>query len=245
MYEQVWRHGEDGTQAWEMARAEEHGPTLGAYPIPGLIRRARRIAGFSQRQMAASAGLSRSTVQRAETGDLIPSMDALQRILAVAALHLVVIDDAGHVVMPMEDWQGGVRDGAGRRYPAHLHVVLDPALGEWWADIYGFERPPETFHRDPPEVREYRRRLSAWQVRKKRYLSHLPPSAPVAWVEYLREKRAERSRAASGRNDGLSGPILLSETGSVAEYEAFGGLDEAEDLEEFDAHRPAAEGTRR
>jgi hypothetical protein len=164
-------------------------------------------------------------------------------MMAAAGLYLVVVDDAGHVVMPMEDWQSGVRDGAGRRYPAHLHVVLDPALGEWWADIYGFERPPETFHRDPPEVREYRRRLSAWQVRKKRYFSSLPPSAPVAWVEYLREKRARRNRAASGPETGLFAGAFFAEAGSVAEsvaeYEAFGGLDEADDLEEFEARRVA------
>lgn len=222
-----------------MAKAKEFEPALGAYPIPGLIRRARRIAGFSQRQMAASAGLSRSTVQRAETGELVPSVDALQRILAVSGLHLVVIDDAGHVVKPMEDWQGGVRDGAGRRHPAHLHVVLDPVLGEWWADVYGFERPPETFHRDPPEVREYRRRLSAWQVRKKRYFSSPPPSAPVAWMEHVREKRAERSRPASARENRFPGPTSGSGAESPVGYEASGGPDEAEDPEEVDARRAA------
>jgi hypothetical protein len=63
----------------------------------------------------------------------------------------------------MEDWDD-TRDGAERRYPSHLDTILDPEPGEWWADIYGLARPPETFHRSR-EMRDAQRRRSVWEVR--------------------------------------------------------------------------------
>jgi transcriptional regulator with XRE-family HTH domain len=117
----------------------------GPYPAPGLVRVARRIAGLSQRQVARAAGLSSSTVARIEAGTATPSLDVLQRILAVAGLHLVAVDRAGQLVRPMRDIYD-TRDDARRRYPAHFDVVLDPKLGEWWADEYGVTSPPETFY---------------------------------------------------------------------------------------------------
>jgi transcriptional regulator with XRE-family HTH domain len=189
-----------GQQDEAMPVRREREPKLGAYPISGLIRRARRIAGLSQEDIAEVVGISRTTVQRAEVGGLIPSLDVFQRIMTAAGLHLVVVDDEGHVVLPMEEWPtpldegDGVRNGAGRRYPAHLGVVLDPKEGEWWADIFGFERPPETFYRDPPDLREYRRRLSEWQVRRRRFLGDPPPVPPAWWIATQQEARRAKRR---------------------------------------------------
>ncbi|RKN44218.1 helix-turn-helix domain-containing protein [Micromonospora endolithica] len=139
------------------------GPTLGRVPIQGLVRRARRIVGLSQKRMARFARVAPSTVARVEAGTLTPSLAVLERLIGAAGLYLVVVDQDGRLVLPMEVWDDTL-DGAGRRYPAHLDTILDPEPGEWWADIYGLARPPETYHRCPVD-REMRRLLSVWEVR--------------------------------------------------------------------------------
>lgn len=75
----------------------------------------------------------------------------------------MVLDGDGRPVLPMRDRED-LRDGAERRYPAHLDTIVDPRVGEWWGDIYGLSRPPETFRRDR-HARDYRRRLSQQSVR--------------------------------------------------------------------------------
>ncbi|MEH1124520.1 helix-turn-helix domain-containing protein [Micromonospora sp. CPCC 206061] len=147
---------------------------VGQYPVAGLVRRARRIADLSQRQMARSAKVAPSTVGKVEAGVMVPSVDVLERLLAAAGLFLAVVDQDGRVVTPMEDWDD-TRDGAERRYPSHLDTILDPRLGEWWADTYGLARPPETFHRSRAR-RDAMRRRSQWEVRVKQHRHDPPPS---------------------------------------------------------------------
>jgi transcriptional regulator with XRE-family HTH domain len=162
----------------EPAAAEQHviaePPPLG--DLPGLIRRVRRISDLSQRELASRAGVSAATVNRIETGTLVPRLPTLQRLLASADLRLVVIDAYGHVVAPMRTWQD-LADDAGRRYPAHLDTVIDPRPGEWWADIYGLARPPETFRRNRA-IRDQERRRSQWEVRVAQHRSEPPPPDP-------------------------------------------------------------------
>lgn len=153
--------------------------SLAGYPIAGLVRRARRIADMSQRQMARFAKVAPSTVGKVETGAIVPSVDVLARLLGVAGLYLIVVDQNGHVVEPMADRED-IRDGAERRYPAHLDVILDPEPGEWWADKYGLARPPETFHRSRWR-RDRQRRRSQWEVRVAKYRSDPPP--PIVVVD--------------------------------------------------------------
>jgi transcriptional regulator with XRE-family HTH domain len=148
-------------------------PRVGGYPAAGLVRRARRIADLSQREMAKAAGVGRSTIGKVEAGDMMPSVGLLERILGVAGLYLAVVDRDGRVVLPMADFED-VRDGAGRRYPSHLDTILDPELGEWWADTYGLARPPETFRRNRAH-RDMQRRRSQWEVRVKQHRGVPPP----------------------------------------------------------------------
>jgi transcriptional regulator with XRE-family HTH domain len=148
-------------------------PRAGVYPVAGLVRRARRIADMSQREMARSVGVARSTIAKVEAGVMMPSVELLGRILGAAGLHLAVVDQHGRVVRPMTDFED-VRDGAGRRYPAHLDTILDPEPGEWWADTYGLARPPETFRRSRAH-RDMQRRRSQWEVRAKRHRGVPPP----------------------------------------------------------------------
>ena len=144
--------------------------------IPGLIRSARRLSDLSQRELATAAKVSQTAVARIESGQVLPSLGMLLRLLAVARLTLVVVDDGGRIVAPMRVWDG-TRDGADRQFPAHLDLILDPRPGEWWADVYGLARPPETFHRDR-YWRDAKRRRSQWEVRVKQFRDVPPPPEP-------------------------------------------------------------------
>jgi transcriptional regulator with XRE-family HTH domain len=126
--------------------------------------------------MARASGVSHVSVGRIEQGTMSPSLALLERILAVAGLRLVAVDDRGQVIRPMVDWPDAL-DGAERRYPAHLDTIIDPGPGEWWADQYGLTRPPETFQRDR-EARDVRRRRSQWEVRVSKYRQQPPPPLP-------------------------------------------------------------------
>lgn len=154
----------------------EEGLRLGDYPLSGLVRRARRRADLSQRQLARCAGTSPSMIADVETGAKTPRLSTLQRILNAANLRLVVVDVAGRLVTPLEVWDD-TADGAGRRYPAHLDTILDPVYGEWWGDVYGLARPPETFRRDRA-YRDWQRRRSQWEVRVQQFRNDPPPMPP-------------------------------------------------------------------
>lgn len=151
-------------------------PQVGPDTVPGLVRKVRRLADLSQRELAQAAQVSPTTVARVERGALTPSLGMLLRLLAAARLVLVVADEQGRVIQPMRTWDD-TRDGAGRRFPAHLDLILDPRGGDWWADIYGLARPPETFHRDR-RWRDARRRRSQWEVRVKQLRSAPEPPDP-------------------------------------------------------------------
>lgn len=151
---------------------------------------------MSQREMARAAQVSQAAISRIEAGTLTPSVALLQRVLGAAKLWLVVVDDEGHVVEPMKDWQD-TRDGAGRRYPSHLDIILDPKPGDWWADIYGLAAPPETFRRDRG-VRDMQRVRSQWEVRVAKYRSVPPPPDPFT-LERRRAYLAGYERGHSSR----------------------------------------------
>lgn len=149
---------------------------VGQFPAAGMVRRARRIADMSQRQMARFARVSAATVGRVESGVLAPSLDVFQRLIGAAGLYLAVVDQNGRVIAPMRD-RDDAQDGAGRRYPSHLDTILDPEPGEWWADVYGLARPPETFHRDRA-YRDAMRRRSQWAVRVAKHRGQPEPPDP-------------------------------------------------------------------
>ncbi len=114
------------------AREEQggRGPTgrgeIGHEDLSGVIRRVRRTAKMSQRQLAHVLGVSQSAVAKWETGRTAPSTRMLTRILDVASLGLVVVRDDGERVQPMK--AVAATDAAGRRYPAHTFVWPEG----WW-----------------------------------------------------------------------------------------------------------------
>ena len=103
------------------------GATAGHDELSGLIRRARRRAKLSQRELAHDLGVSQSAVAKWETGRTEPSARMLTRILGLAGLHLVAVADDGKRVRPMNSV--AARDAAHRRYPAHTFVWSEG----WWA----------------------------------------------------------------------------------------------------------------
>ena len=93
---------------------------------PGLVRRARRAADLSQRDLAAHLGVSQSRVARWETGRTSPTCADLAAVAALAGWEVGLVDAGDVRVSPMRD--DAVRDRAGRRYPAHV----DPTARGWW-----------------------------------------------------------------------------------------------------------------
>ena len=152
---------------------------LGGYPLTGIVRRVRRIADLSQRELAERVRVSPALIAAIECGTRLPSLSVLQRILDAASLQLVAVDAEGRVIAPLAVWQD-TEDGAGRRYPAHLDTILDPAFGEWWADGFGLARPPETFRRNR-EQRDYERQRSQWEVRVQQFRNAPFPRPPHDW----------------------------------------------------------------
>lgn len=149
----------------------------------GLCRAIRRRADASQRELAQRAGVSRSTVARIESGRLTPSLAVLERLLDVADLVLVAVDRNGRLVVPMMDLPGDqeVRDGDGKRFPAHLDTTLDPVGDEWWGSCYGLAKPPESAHRDRRR-RDVQRRRSQWDVRVEQFRDVPPPPTVQEWL---------------------------------------------------------------
>lgn len=102
-------------------------PSAGDEEVAGLVRRVRRLARLSQRELARELGVSQSAVAKWETGRACPSVRMLVRILGVAELGLAAVRADGVRVAPMR--AVAARDAGGRRYPAHTFVW---AQG-WWA----------------------------------------------------------------------------------------------------------------
>ena len=162
----------------------------GAFDLCGVLRRIRRIADLSQRELASAAELSVSAVAHAEAGTRDLPVRSLGRIAAVAGLRVAVLNGAGEEVTAMSG--DAVRDQSGRRFPAHL----DTRYGDdgWWhgPERYSRRQPWYTFDRlrytrdhwrsrtgtpddhqlpqpgDSPEDRTAARRRAAWQREKER-----------------------------------------------------------------------------
>ena len=151
-----------------------------------MLRRARRTADVSQREMAAAAGVAKSTLAAAEAGTRDLPVGALVRAAAVAGLRLVLVDAAGAEVLPMAD--DAVRDMVGRHFPAHLDTRYSEE--EWWhgPERYSRRRPWYTFDRD-------RQRRDAVRRRQGTAADHQLPQPG----DSPRDRSAARRRAAVRR----------------------------------------------
>lgn len=179
---------------------------MAAFDLPGLVRRIRREADLSQRELARRLGTSKTTVAAVEKGNR--SLDAwtLAQAAQLAGFRLVIVDTSGHEVVGMED--GTVRDSAGRRFPAHL----DTRYGDidWWHgdSRYTREQPVYTFDR----VRETR---DFWRERLGTAEDHQLPQPGDSPLE----RKAARQRAA--REKQRQDSERLREAGELPESTPF------------------------
>jgi transcriptional regulator with XRE-family HTH domain len=127
-----------------------------AFDLPGALRRIRRIADLSQRELAAAAGLSPSTIGQVETGRRDLPVRLLVELAAVAGLAVALVDDDGTLVPPMAG--AAIRDMGNRRFPAHLDTRYSDE--GWWHAPHRYDRdqPWYTFDRDRRTRDRYRRR---------------------------------------------------------------------------------------
>jgi transcriptional regulator with XRE-family HTH domain len=107
------------------------------FDLSGSLRRIRRSADLSQRELAVAAGLSVSAVAHAEAGTRELPVGALARAAELAGLRLVLLDANGHEVDGMS--ADGVRDRSGRRFPAHLDTHYSDE--RWWRYAHRYDRP--------------------------------------------------------------------------------------------------------
>ena len=120
-----------------------------AFDLAGAVRRIRRCADCSQRELAVAIGTSKSTIAGAETG--AAGLDA--RLLAAAA-HLAGLRLALLDALRRQEVRGmhpdAVRDRGGRRFPAHLDTVLSEERASRWEHRPRLRQPTYTFDRRDP-----------------------------------------------------------------------------------------------
>ncbi|SHF64573.1 helix-turn-helix domain-containing protein [Geodermatophilus nigrescens] len=114
---------------------------MSAFDLPGLVRRIRRTADLSQRELGRATGVSGTTIAAAEAGSRGLDARVLARLADTAGLRLALLDGEGHEVAPMDG--GAVRDEGGRRYPAHLDVRHGD--DGWWHGPHRYDRDPVTY----------------------------------------------------------------------------------------------------
>ncbi|MGW5240026.1 helix-turn-helix domain-containing protein [Monashia sp. NPDC004114] len=162
---------------------------------PGFIRRVRRLADLSQRDLAASLGVSPATVGRLESGKAKLDAGTFATILGLAGLRLAVLDEVGREVRPVPP--DTLVDNGGRRFPSHLDARppgdqppldrgIDPRKG----------KPPATGWFDGRTQRDLRRARKG-----------VPDDHPTVGGE-LEKRRVERAeRLERARRAGRAAPL--------------------------------------
>jgi transcriptional regulator with XRE-family HTH domain len=91
---------------------------MSTFELSGTLRRIRRLADVSQRELALACGISQTAVAAAETGRRDLPVSTLAVAAELAGLRLTLVDGDGTEVPPMSS--NGVRDLGAKRFPAHL-----------------------------------------------------------------------------------------------------------------------------
>lgn len=116
------------------------------FDLCGVLRRIRRTADLSQRELASAAGLSVSAVAHAEAGTRDLPSRALARAADLAGYRLTLLDAEGREVPGMDP--DGARDATRRRLPAHLDTVHTDEIADRWAHRRDRQQPWFTFGLD-------------------------------------------------------------------------------------------------
>jgi transcriptional regulator with XRE-family HTH domain len=167
---------------------------VGGFDLAGALRRVRRRADLSQRELAHACQVSPSVIAHAEAGRRGLTVQLLAAAAELAGLRLALIDETGAEVPGMR--HDTVRDMGGRQFPAHLDTVHSD--DRWWRYEHRPDRvrPWFTFDRDR-EGRDAGRRSAGTPDDH-----HLPGAddspqerAAARRRAYLRAAAEERQRA--------------------------------------------------
>jgi transcriptional regulator with XRE-family HTH domain len=126
------------------------------FDVPGALRRIRRLADTSQRELASACGVSQSAVAQAESGRRDLPVGTLARAAGLAGLRLVLLDAAGREICGMAP--DTVRDRGRRRFPAHLDTHPTEERPALYAHRYDRPVPAYTVDRDRTARDRLRRR---------------------------------------------------------------------------------------
>jgi transcriptional regulator with XRE-family HTH domain len=113
---------------------DDDGPPL-LFDAAVAVRSVRRVAGFSQRDLAAASGVALRTVQRIESGDTeSPGVELVALLAATGQCELVIVDRHGEQLQPGEF--ESEFDKAERRFPAHCPTRAVESESDWWFGPY-------------------------------------------------------------------------------------------------------------
>ena len=160
-----------------------------AFDLCGALRRIRRVADCSQRELAERLGVSQSVISRAEAGSRGLPVELLARAAALAGLCLALVDGEGRPVAAMAD--GAVRDMGYRRFPAHLDTRHSE--DNWWHGPERYSRPEPWYTFDlARERRDGRRRYDGTPAdHQLPQPGDSPPERRAARQKQARLERAE------------------------------------------------------
>jgi transcriptional regulator with XRE-family HTH domain len=174
---------------------------VAAFDLPGMLRRIRRLADLSQRELARACAVSQATVAQAETGRRDLPVNVFVNAAALAGLRVALVDEEGHEAVPMS--RTAVKDRANRRFPAHL----DTRYGDedWWHGEHRYDREQPWFTFD--RVRWTR---DTWRERTGTPEDHHEPrpgDSPEERKEQRRREARRRDEEARQRRIALHGRL--------------------------------------
>ena len=117
-----------------------------SFDLSGWLRRIRRAADLSQRQLAEQVGVPKSTLAAAEAGVRDLPVSRLAAAAALAGLRIALVDAEGREQSPMSS--DGARDAARRHLPAHLDTLHSAELADRWEHRPDRRQPWFTFEID-------------------------------------------------------------------------------------------------
>jgi len=117
-----------------------------AIDVPGTLRRIRRLADLSQRELASRLNVSKSSVAAMEGGSRGIDAGLLARAAREAGLRLVLLDGDGTEVAAMS--ADSVTDLGRRRFPAHLDTRPSDERGAIYEPRRDRPETAYTFTRD-------------------------------------------------------------------------------------------------
>jgi transcriptional regulator with XRE-family HTH domain len=169
------------------------------FDLSGALRRIRRRADLSQRQLAEACAVSQSVIARAEAGRRDVPVALLQCAAMLAGLRLALLDEHGEEITGMS--VDAVRDRNGRHFPAHLDTVSSDERSHRYEERYYRARPWYTVDRDRDTRDAYRRQLGMPDD----HLVERPGDSPWDRAD------ARRAAAATRRRDELQRRFLAGE----------------------------------